>query len=67
MAAIPCYGGPFDGRFYTPEREPSGYHLFKVKKRNMYLWNGIRKEYLDFATLERAATRVPPKDEEPHK
>lgn len=55
--AIPCYGGPYDGGFYS--RAPIGYKEFDVRKRKVFLWKTIKVEYLDFTTLESAATMKP--------
>ncbi len=62
---IPCYGGPYDGKFYSEARPPIGYKEFEVKrsKRRVYLWKSIKVEYLDFQTLARASKLKP--DEEP--
>lgn len=72
MQKIPCFGGPFDGRFYTDDREPTGYTEFKFRNRTVYLWTvylwkEINATRLDFATLERAAKKPAPPDEEVHR
>lgn len=66
-AAIPCYGGPFDGRFYKMGRIPSGYKEFSVKNRVIYLWRDIQPHHIDFDTLDRAARKKLPPGEEPYK
>jgi hypothetical protein len=56
---IPCYGGPYDGRFYGIIHPPIGYKEFDCRERKIYLWKTIRVEYLDFTTLEKAAMMEP--------
>ena len=67
MKAIPCYAGPYDGRFCTDARTPSGYSLFRFRGKQIYLWDEISKTKLNFAVLERAAKKEPSEDEEIHK
>lgn len=67
MKAIPCYAGPFDGRFYTDEREPTGYVLFNFRNKQIYLWNELSRAKISFAILEKAAKKEPKEDEEIHR
>lgn len=60
---IPCYGGPYDGKFYSQTRPPIGYREFDVRGRKVYLWKSIKVERLDFNTLGRASRLEP--DSEP--
>ena len=52
---FPCYGGPYDGKFYSENRCPGGYRQFEVRGRMVYLWNTIKVERIDFDTLARAS------------
>lgn len=56
---IPCYGGPYDGKFYGMNRSPIGYKPFDVRDKKVYLWKSIKVERLDFDTLEKASMLEP--------
>lgn len=56
---IPCYGGPFDGRFYSIARVPSGYKKITIKAIPLYVWQDIKLNAADFNILHRAAKKKP--------
>lgn len=56
---IPCYGGPYDGQFFSDKRAPLGYRSFDVRGRMIYLWQTMKVERLDFNTLARASKQKP--------
>ena len=58
-AVIPCYGGPYDGKFYPASKPPIGYRDFDVRKRKVFLWKVIKIERLDFQILEQASIMRP--------
>ena len=56
---LPCYGGPYDGKFFPENRQPSGYRNFLVRGLTIWLWNTMKVERLDFKVLEKAAKSKP--------
>ena len=56
---LPCYGGPYDGKFFPETRQPSGYRIFLVRGKNIWLWNTMRVERLDFTILGKASKILP--------
>lgn len=68
---IPCYGGPYDGKFYPLERAPIGYKVFEVTgvvrgksvTNQLYLWKMMRIKHLDFSIMFKASKIEPEKED----
>lgn len=59
---IPCYGGPYCGRFYPEDRSPIGYRALDVAKNTrVYVWKPLKVELLDF-TILRSASKIKPEE-----
>lgn len=58
-AIIPCFGGPYDGKFYDDHSPPIGYRKFPVRARWVYLWRSIDPDFLNFNILAKASKLQP--------
>lgn len=60
---LPCYAGPYDGKFYRKSCPPIGYRVFPIRGRHVFLWGAVKIEKLDFNIVDRAS-RTTMQDEE---